>query len=93
MKPHARALVDLLENDPEGWVFSQFTATHSRTGLVLWISNGVLFFGPYENEDRSGIPPLGLVDRWRVWRVLEKCRSFGYAHKVGIFLERLKATP
>lgn len=70
---HARAIVDLLVNDPAGWVRDEFRLTHAETGISIWVANhayalrldgiGIACFRP---------PKLSWLDRRLIWKYAKR---------------------
>ena len=74
-----RALSRALES-VDGWVFREYTLTHTPTSTVWWIGNGWLFLDGYESEGTPNC--LRMIERFPLWRKINSLRSRAVAARL-----------
>ena len=90
----------LLKENPTGWFYTHYRATHRETGITIWIANGRrLLHIEYSPKDIFNDPDfykLSWYSRHKLWRQLKNRRKHveqeRYDQTVETIEDHLKAT-
>lgn len=65
-------LIKSLTDDYSLWVFDNYVATNKVTGVAIWIANCPILDLQVHRPTKVN---FSLIDKFRIYRALDKCRS------------------
>lgn len=86
MKDDIQTILDVMD-EVDDWVCDDHNLIHRPSGLTCWIANGFEFF------HIKGIPSLGIINRWKLWRKAKKLMIKLSAQRLSRISKRLKPAP
>jgi Tfp pilus assembly protein PilV len=74
----AAKLVEDMENNPEDWVFGQYTFTNKKLDVQIWVANGMSFLDSHEGHG----PPFSLTDKFLLWSRIKRAQNLYWKKKI-----------